>query len=184
MAQKNVLKYIILGLLNHQDLAGYDLKKLFEGEVGDFWSSNHSQIYPELRRMEEAGLIASHSETVGTKLEKKYYRITPAGREALTAWMHEPLNSLAPSRDEFTMKLYLIDDPRDPLIGQLFQEEISRHQKKYDYLCARWEALFRTKEARQKHYGHSLILEQAINREKQRLQWLRSVQKTSRPKEK
>ena len=71
MAQKNILKYIILGLLNHKELAGYDLKKLFESEVSDFWSSNHSQIYPELRRMEEKGLITSHSETVGTKLEKK-----------------------------------------------------------------------------------------------------------------
>ena len=114
MAQKNILKYIILGLLNHKELAGYDLKKLFEGEVGDFWSSNHSQIYPELRRMEEKGLITSHSETVGTKLEKKYYHITPAGQEILSSWMHEPLSSLVPSRDEFTMKLYLIDDPRDP----------------------------------------------------------------------
>lgn len=82
MAQKNILKYIILGLLNHKELAGYDLKKLFEGEVGDFWSSNHSQIYPELRRMEEKGLITSHSETVGTKLEKKYYHITRPGRKS------------------------------------------------------------------------------------------------------
>lgn len=181
MAQKNILKYIILGLLNHKELAGYDLKKLFEGEVGNFWSSNHSQIYPELRRMEEKGLITSHSETVGTKLEKKYYRITPAGQEVLSAWMHEPLGSLVPSRDEFTMKLYLIDDPGDPLLARLFQEEITRHQKKYDYLRSRWEALFSTQEDRQKHYGHSLILQQAIEREKQRLQWLMDIQKQSSP---
>ena len=42
MAQKNILKYILLGLLSHQQLAGYDIKKLFEGELGDFWYSNHS----------------------------------------------------------------------------------------------------------------------------------------------
>ena len=86
--------------------------------------------------------------------------------------MHEPLSSFVPSRDEFTMKLYLIDDPRDPLLAQLFREEIARHQKKYDYLRSRWEALFRTQEDRLKHFGHSLILEQAIERERQRLQWL------------
>ena len=45
MAQKNVLKYIILGMLAHRELAGYDIKKLFEEELGDFWYSNHSQIY-------------------------------------------------------------------------------------------------------------------------------------------
>lgn len=82
MAQKNILKYIILGLLNHKELAGYDLKKLFEGEVGDFWSSNHSQIYPELRRMEEKGLITSHSETVGTKLEKNTTTSPRPGRKS------------------------------------------------------------------------------------------------------
>ncbi len=74
MAQKNVLKYIILGLLAHRELAGYDIKKLFEEELGDFWYSNHSQIYPELRHMEDDGLISSRTELVGKKLEKKFCR--------------------------------------------------------------------------------------------------------------
>ncbi len=176
MAQKNILKYIILGLLNQKELAGYDLKKLFAGELNDFWSSNHSQIYPELRRMEEEGLIASRSRTVGTKLEKKYYRLTDAGKKALAAWMHEPLSSLVPSRDEFTMKLYLVEDHDDPLIPKLIQEDIARHQEKYDYLLTRWNVLFKTPEARKAHFGHALILSRALEREKQRLTWLKEMQ--------
>ena len=138
MAQRNILKYILLGLLSHQELAGYDIKKLFEGELGDFWYSNHSQIYPELRRMESDGLISASTKTVGTKLEKTYYQITAAGTAVLDEWMHEPLSALVPSRDEFTMKLYLINDAHDPLIPRLFQEEIARHQEKYqcgDFVC-------------------------------------------------
>ena len=84
MAQKNVLKYIILGMLAHRELAGYDIKKLFEEELGDFWYSNHSQIYPELRRLEDEGFIASHTELVGKKLEKKFYRITKSGQQLLS----------------------------------------------------------------------------------------------------
>lgn len=57
MAQKNVLKYIVLGLLANGDLTSYDIKKLFEGELGDFWYSNHSQIYPELKKWKIAGLL-------------------------------------------------------------------------------------------------------------------------------
>lgn len=172
MAQKNILRYILLGLLSHKKLAGYDIKKLFEGELGDFWYSNHSQIYPELRRMESSGLISASTETVGTKLEKTYYEITAAGTFMLDEWMHEPLSALVPSRDEFTMKLYLINDASDPLVRELFQEEITRHQEKYQYLQLRWQELFANPDSRQQHYGHALILDQAIQREKQRLDWL------------
>ena len=173
MAQKNVLKYIILGMLAHRELAGYDIKKLFEEELGDFWYSNHSQIYPELRRMEEDGLISSRTELVGKKLEKKFYQITQNGQELLSNWMYEPLNPPVPTRDEFTMKLYLLDSADHPLVTPLFQEEIARHEEKYQYLQARWQLLFAEEAARQEHYGHRCILQQAILREKQRLEWLR-----------
>ncbi|WP_033169191.1 PadR family transcriptional regulator [Selenomonas sp. ND2010] len=172
MAQKNVLKYIILGLLNREELAGYDIKKLFEEELGDFWYSNHSQIYPELRRMEEDGLISSRTELVGKKLEKKFYQITKDGQKLLSAWMDEPLNPPVPTRDEFTMKLYLLDSADHPLVTRLFQEEIARHEEKYQYLQARWQLLFADEKEQHKHFGHRCILQQAILREKQRLEWL------------
>lgn len=180
MSQKNKLQYIILGLLARQDLTGYDIKKLFEGEVGDFWRSNHSQVYPELRKMAGKGLITAYTATVGTKMEKTYYKIAPPGKDLLTAWMHEPLGDLVPSRDDFTMKLYLIDDPRDPLIAQLFAEEIARHTVKLAYLEQRWQELFASSEKQQQHYGHALILTLARNREHDYLTWLKAHQ----PKEK
>ncbi|MBP8598115.1 MAG: hypothetical protein KBI24_02565 [Selenomonas sp.] len=81
--------------------------------------------------------------------------------------------ALVPSRDEFTMKLYLINDAHDPLVRKLFHEEIERHQEKHQYLKLRWQQLFQSDEYRRQHYGHALILEQAIQREQQRLNWLR-----------
>lgn len=174
MAQKNMLKYIILGLLAKDELAGYDIKKLFEEELGDFWYSNHSQIYPELRRMEDAQLIQSYTEMVGPKLEKKFYRLTDTGRALLDEWMGEDLGPLVPTRDDFTIKLYLIDSPDDPLVPQLFQEEIARHTAKHQYLLERRQLLFDNPENQQQHYGHYCILQQAILREKQRLDWLQT----------
>jgi len=44
MAQKNRLKYILLGLLNRQRQTGYDLAKSFDSDIGEFWTANHSQI--------------------------------------------------------------------------------------------------------------------------------------------
>ena len=158
MAQKNVLRYVILGILSKQESAGYDIKKLFEGEIGDFWSSNHSQIYPELKKMEVAGLIESHTEIVGTKLEKKFYQITEAGSAVLRKWQQEPLGPLLPSKDEFAMKLYLLDDASDQNVALLFQEELVRHEEKLAYLKERWETVFSDASTRQRHYGHAVIL--------------------------
>lgn len=76
MAKGNNLQYVLLGLLAKQDLTGYDIKKLFAQEVGDFWCARHSQVYPELRKLEESGQITSYTGTVGTKLQKK---ILPPG---------------------------------------------------------------------------------------------------------
>ena len=173
MSQKNILRYIILGLLAQQDLAGYDIKKLFEGELGDFWYSNHSQIYPELRKMEQDGLIEFHTVLVGKKLEKKVYTLTAAGEEAVSDWLHEPLKPLVPTRDEFTMKLYLINDKESPLVRKLFKEEIARHEEKCLYLKKRWQLLFTSEAEQKKHYGHACILKHAIEREQNRLSWLK-----------
>ena len=74
------------------------------------------------------------------------------------------------------MKLYLLNDAKNPLVKQIFAQEIARHEEKLQYLESRWETLFTAEEEQAKHYGHSLILRQAINREKQRLQWLREEQ--------
>ena len=174
MAQKSVLRYIILGLLAQQDLAGCDIKKMFEGELGDFWHSNHSQIYPELRKMETYGLIEYHTVLVGKKLEKKVYTLTAAGEELVSDWLHKPLNPLLPTRDEFTMKLFLLNDRESPLVRKLFREEIARHEEKCLYLQNRWQLLFHNEAEQAQHYGHACILKHAIEREQDRLKWLKT----------
>ena len=171
MAKENTLRYVLLGLLSKQDLTGYDIKKLFEQEVGDFWCARHSQVYPELRKLEESGQITSYTGTVGTKLQKKYYRLAPTGEKRLQEWLVQPLGDMMPTRDEFTMKLYLIRSRKDPQLRQLFQADIRRHEERLAYLQLRWRLLFPTQEARKKDYGHALILQEAIQRETQKLEW-------------
>ncbi|MDY2966118.1 MAG: PadR family transcriptional regulator [Megasphaera massiliensis] len=177
MAQKNTLRYVILGLLSKEPMAGYDIKKAFEGEIGDFWYSNHSQIYPELSRMEQDGFIIGHEEVVGSKLTKKKYTITEAGKALFNEWLAESLSSLPPTRDEFAMKVYFMDSSEDPLLVALFQEEILRHEEKLDYLQSRWKALFAEKGKEETHFGHALILERAIRREQDLLAWLHEAYK-------
>ena len=70
------LKYAILGLLNRNEMTGYELSKEFETTLFEFWNAKHSQIYPELKSLNAEGLIQYRVEITGNVLEKKVYTIT------------------------------------------------------------------------------------------------------------
>ena len=44
MAKDNTTRYIILGLLNHEPLSGYDMKKQIDIMVSQFWNVGYIQI--------------------------------------------------------------------------------------------------------------------------------------------
>ena len=43
---------------------GYPIKQMLEQVASFFWSASYGQIYPELRRLEAAGLLAGREVTV------------------------------------------------------------------------------------------------------------------------
>ncbi|MCA1730348.1 MAG: PadR family transcriptional regulator [Actinobacteria bacterium] len=53
----STLGYVILGLLAREQLSGYDLMNRMQERVSFFWQARHSQIYPELARLEERGMV-------------------------------------------------------------------------------------------------------------------------------
>ena len=59
----STLGYAILGLLADGPQTGYDLTRRMERPVGFYWTARHSQIYPELARLEAAGLVRHRSST-------------------------------------------------------------------------------------------------------------------------
>jgi DNA-binding PadR family transcriptional regulator len=87
------LDFAILGFLNYSPLSGYDLKKVFDNSVRHFWPADQSQIYRTLARLAEKGLVEQEVFRGVDRPDRKEYRITPAGREALRAWLLSPLPS-------------------------------------------------------------------------------------------
>lgn len=67
-----ILKYALLGLIEKEEISGYDISNQFKREIGEFWSAKHSQIYPELKRLTAEGLIEYRTLITGIKLEKKF----------------------------------------------------------------------------------------------------------------
>lgn len=172
IGQRNRLQYIILGLLNQRPQTGYDLTKAFEHEIGEFWQAQHSQIYPMLKRLETAGDI-THEDTVsGEKLAKKQYSLTPTGHDKLVAWVSEPSPELTATKDEFILKLYFIKTSDDPRLQPMLQEQAALHRAQLAHLKERQQTVFPDQAAIDQAYGHYLILDHAIGRERYYVEWL------------
>ena len=73
------LRYAALGLLAQHPGSGYDLLKRFEASMANVWPATQSQLYGELNKLADAGLIEVTD--VGPR-GRKAYRVTEAGRAA------------------------------------------------------------------------------------------------------
>jgi PadR family transcriptional regulator AphA len=80
------LRHALLGLLADRPMSGYQLTRAFDGSLAHVWSARHSQIYPELARLRDKGLIDLVDE--GPR-GRKTYAATPEGIEELRRWMLE-----------------------------------------------------------------------------------------------
>ncbi|MEU9148352.1 PadR family transcriptional regulator [Streptomyces sp. NPDC048349] len=80
--------WAVLGLLSFPgERTGYELKKWADSSLRFFyWSPAISQIYAELRRLEELGYAASARSGPEEARAKRRYAITDAGRAALAGW--------------------------------------------------------------------------------------------------
>lgn len=174
MAQRNVLQFIILGLLDQQPLTGYELTKAFDSDIGEFWSAQHSQIYPQLSKLEAAGNITHTEEIAGERLERKRYSLTASGQASLNAWLEAPTTPTTSGKDEFAVKLYFIQALTDPRLQPMLQAQCNFHEAKRTHLRHQLATKF-PKGADPTNFGHYLILEHAVRREEEYCQWLQAA---------
>jgi PadR family transcriptional regulator, regulatory protein AphA len=78
------LRHAVLGLLAGRPMTGYDLARTFDGSLAHVWPASHSQIYPELARLADAGLIR---QSASGSRGKRIYEITPDGLDEIRAWL-------------------------------------------------------------------------------------------------
>ncbi|MCX7571186.1 PadR family transcriptional regulator [Tumebacillus sp. DT12] len=83
------LRYAVLGLLSKAEMSGYDLTQRFTQEVSHFWNAHHTQIYRELQKLEDEGLLHHQVVEQSDRPDKKIYSLTDAGLEALLTWLSE-----------------------------------------------------------------------------------------------
>lgn len=80
---------VLLAILERaeEDLYGYQIAKRLQREGGAGALVKQGALYPVLRTLSAAGLLASRVVPSYSGPPRRYYRITPAGREALARWL-------------------------------------------------------------------------------------------------
>ena len=89
MAKDRKIDVVILGLLAHEDLTGYDIKKQIDGAISFFWKGSFGSIYPALSDMEKQGLVKRKKADVTSGREKIFYQITKKGKDTLKVWLND-----------------------------------------------------------------------------------------------
>jgi DNA-binding PadR family transcriptional regulator len=103
---------VILGMLSLGMRTGYDIKQFVDSSTRFFWTASYGQIYPELRRLEQQGLVRSHPEPTGGRA-RTVFELTEDGEAALRGWLESTDEPLFELRCETLLKLFF-SDAADP----------------------------------------------------------------------
>lgn len=101
MANTKKTDYVILGLLSHEPLTGYDIKQRMDTSLSLFWGASYGSIYPALEGLlRDKKIKAADVSTNGRA--KTQYTITAKGTKYLKQWLSEPVE-----KDEFRSETLL-----------------------------------------------------------------------------
>ena len=104
MEELSPTAYVILGMLAWRPMSGYDVKAIVDHSTRFFWAASYGQIYPELRRLSDAGLVEAEAQR-GSGRRRTAHTLTAAGREALRDWLAREPRTFE-QRDEGLLKLF------------------------------------------------------------------------------
>lgn len=112
------LRHAVLGLLTWQPMTGYELASKFDVSLGNAWHASHSQIYPELGKLEEEGFI----EVVARGARNsRTYGVTDDGRAELRRWLVE-VEPSRQQRSESGVRMFLAPRLLEPADARLALE--------------------------------------------------------------
>jgi len=92
VANEKRMDQVILGLLSHESLTGYEIKKRIDTTLKYFWGGSYGSIYPTLGMLEKNGMVSKEEETETKNSRNKIrYTITEKGKAHLKEWLDTPV---------------------------------------------------------------------------------------------
>ncbi len=175
MANEKKIDCVILGLLSHEELTGYEIKKRMDTTLKYFWSASYGSIYPALSDLVNRGLATKREDTEN-KRNKLIYTITEDGRNYLKAWLALPVEK-DELRYETLLKLFFGNEQdEEQALSHIkaFEEKI---QKELPYLLGAEKDLKECLDDDNAHKYYLLTVEFGIKTYRAFLEWCGEAEK-------
>ncbi|MGH2720099.1 MAG: PadR family transcriptional regulator [Actinomycetota bacterium] len=113
--------WAVLGMLTFGEMSGYDVGKLIDRSISRFgFQPARSQVYASLRRLVALGWATERAVTQRDRPDKRVYRVTTDGEQALRGWLESPTVEPEVVRSPFLLKVFLgARVPRETLLAQM-----------------------------------------------------------------
>jgi DNA-binding PadR family transcriptional regulator len=174
------LRDAVLAALIEGESSGYDLAKDFDASVANFWPATPQQLYRELDRLAEQGLIQARVVQQERRPNKRMFSLTEAGRDAIRQFTAKaPKPSVI--RDELLVKVQAADAGDIDAVRAFIRERLdwaSAKVQRYERLRARMLD-GRTEEdylVQAERVGPYLTLVRGISFEEENIRWAERAQ--------
>ena len=174
------LRDAVLAALLEGESSGYDLAKDFDASVANFWMATPQQLYRELERLAEQGLIQARIVEQQRRPNKRMFSLTEAGYAAIQQFTGRPAK-LSAIRDELLVKVQAFDVGDAAAVLKMIIErrdwaaaKVQRYERlRSRILDGRSEAEFLTTAPR---VGPYLTLMRGISYEEENVRWAERAQ--------
>lgn len=123
------LRHAVLAALLDGETTGYDLARVFDVAVANFWHALPQQIYAELARLEAGGLVSGRTVVQESRPNKRLFSITPAGRAELRSWTASPPRPTS-LKDDVLVRVFATEAADFPALAAVVEASRGRHEAK------------------------------------------------------
>lgn len=169
------LAHAILGLLQQEEMTGYDLKtSCFDQCIAHLWPADQAQIYRTLDKLVEQGWITCTVAIQQERPNRKVYSVTEAGKAELSRWLQCP-QPLPTVREPLLIQLFFAEGLPDGTIIHLLKQQLGARCEKLAE-CENIELpTLDDKSASREQLMQRLVLDLVIRREQTHIDWLKTA---------
>lgn len=169
------LRHVLLVYLGSGGASGSDIIKGFQHTFGYLWNARFQQIYRDLGKLHDDGLLDCETVDNAPRPPRKVYRLNQAGWQAMQTWLAKPA-PIPHLNDAFMVKLASVhlQDP-DVLMAEL--QQLQQHYREALSYLHQKRAVFESlpESVLAKFLGVFLTLKRGISLVESWLSWSEEV---------
>jgi len=111
------LRQVLLVYLASGGSSGYDIVKGFQHTFGYLWNASFQQIYRDLGKLHEEGLLECETHNNAPRPPRKVYQLNQAGWQAMQEWLAKPV-PIPKFNDAFMVKVAAVHLQNPDVLGK------------------------------------------------------------------